>query len=61
MYGPKIVWVFFGWYSAGFWLQPQADVDCTPEQMTSAVEGAFFTSAVYYNPKEERGIAGMTG
>lgn len=29
--------------------------------MALAADGAFVTSATYYNPVEERGIAGMTG
>ncbi|XP_052778520.1 gamma-aminobutyric acid type B receptor subunit 1-like [Mya arenaria] len=60
LYGPKIVWVFVGWFSETFWLLPQDDVPCTPEEMTAAAEGAFLTAATYYNPVEERGIAGIT-
>ncbi|XP_052793612.1 gamma-aminobutyric acid type B receptor subunit 1-like [Mya arenaria] len=60
LYGAKIVWVFAGWFSRTFWLVKQDDIDCTPEQMALVAEGAFFTSAVHFNPIEERGIHGMT-
>ncbi|XP_052793446.1 gamma-aminobutyric acid type B receptor subunit 1-like [Mya arenaria] len=60
LYGAKIVWVFAGWYSSTFWLVKQDDIDCTQEQMALVAEGAFLTSAVNFNPREERGIHGMT-
>ena len=34
---------------------------CTQEQMSAAAEGAFITSSIYNNPKEERGVANLTG
>ncbi|XP_052793707.1 gamma-aminobutyric acid type B receptor subunit 1-like [Mya arenaria] len=60
LYGAKIVWVFAGWFSSSFWLMKQNDIDCTPEQMALVADGAFLTSAVNYNPREERGIHEMT-
>ncbi|XP_052793391.1 gamma-aminobutyric acid type B receptor subunit 1-like [Mya arenaria] len=60
LYGAKIVWVFAGWYSSTFWLVKQNDIDCTQEQMALVADGAFLTSAVNFNPREEKGIHGMT-
>ncbi|XP_052256428.1 gamma-aminobutyric acid type B receptor subunit 1-like [Dreissena polymorpha] len=60
MYGLKIVWIFPGWYAENFWQTHQNDIGCTSEQMNAAVEGSFLTSAIFYNPIEERGIANIT-
>ncbi|XP_045169675.1 gamma-aminobutyric acid type B receptor subunit 1-like [Mercenaria mercenaria] len=60
LYGPHIVWMFVGWYSKTFWKVDLDEVDCTEEQMTLTVEGAFITGAVFMNPVEEKGIAGIT-
>lgn len=61
LYGPKIVWVFVGWYSYTFWKTNLEDADCTENEMSAVAEGAFFTSPIYNNPVEERGIANVTG
>ncbi|XP_053374069.1 gamma-aminobutyric acid type B receptor subunit 1-like [Mercenaria mercenaria] len=60
LYGPKIVWVFAGWYSTNFWRENLDEVDCTKEEMEEAGEGAFFTGPVFKNPIEERGVADLT-
>ncbi|KAH3817973.1 hypothetical protein DPMN_119558 [Dreissena polymorpha] len=60
LFGPKIVWVFVGWFSTNFWLVSDPLIDCTPEQMALAAEGAFLSSATYYNPVDETGVGGMT-
>ncbi|XP_052233278.1 gamma-aminobutyric acid type B receptor subunit 1-like [Dreissena polymorpha] len=60
MYGKKIVWIFPGWHSENFWQSRLDDIGCTAEQMNAAVEGSFLTSAIFYNPIEERGIANIT-
>ncbi|XP_060569149.1 gamma-aminobutyric acid type B receptor subunit 1-like [Ruditapes philippinarum] len=59
-YGPKIVWIFNGWYTPTFWKINLETVDCTEVEMSLVVEGAFLTSSVYSNPIEERGIANLT-
>ena len=61
LYGPKIVWIFYGWYNRGFWRRNLDDVDCTENEMEQAVEGAFFIGYYYRNRLYERGIAGLTG
>ncbi|XP_052245676.1 gamma-aminobutyric acid type B receptor subunit 1-like [Dreissena polymorpha] len=60
LYGPKIVWMFLGWFSETFWRANNAEVDCTVEQMDLAIEGAFLMRPIYNNPIEERGIANLT-
>ncbi|XP_052245674.1 gamma-aminobutyric acid type B receptor subunit 1-like [Dreissena polymorpha] len=60
MYGKKIVWIFPGWHSENFWQSRLDDIGCTAEQMNAAAEGSFLTSAIFYNPIEERGIANIT-
>lgn len=61
LYGPKIVWVFAGWYSTNFWSVNLDAIDCTEKEMAEAAEGAFLTGPIFKNPVEERGIANMTG
>ncbi|XP_045213752.2 gamma-aminobutyric acid type B receptor subunit 1-like isoform X2 [Mercenaria mercenaria] len=60
LFGPKIVWVFVGWYSSTFWKVRLDNLECTEEEMSMAAEGAFITGPVYSNPVEERGIANLT-
>ncbi|XP_053374068.1 gamma-aminobutyric acid type B receptor subunit 1-like [Mercenaria mercenaria] len=60
LYGPKIVWVFAGWYSTNFWRENLDEVDCTREEMEEAGEGAFFTGPIFKNPIEEKGVADLT-
>ncbi|XP_053374076.1 gamma-aminobutyric acid type B receptor subunit 2-like [Mercenaria mercenaria] len=60
LYGPKIVWIFFGWYSQTFWRNNLQGFDCGEEEMSAVVDGSFITEEAYKNPKEERGIANMT-
>jgi hypothetical protein len=61
LYGPKIVWVFVGWFSTTFWKVNLEGLDCTEAEMIKAAEGSFITGPVYSNPVEERGIANLTG
>lgn len=61
LFGPKIIWVFVGWFSKTFWKVGLDEVDCTEEEMTEAAEGSFITGPVYSNPVNERGIANLTG
>ena len=61
LYGPKIVWVFTGWYSSNFWSKDLHEVDCTEKQMAAVAEGTLVTSFYYQNPDPVRGVANMTG
>jgi hypothetical protein len=61
LYGPKIVWVFVGWFSSFFWRINLENVGCTVQEMDLAAEGSFITGPVYQNPIEERGVANLTG
>lgn len=61
LYGPKIVWIFVGWYSKHFWKTNLDSVSCSESEMILAVDGAIFTGAVFKNPEEERGLANLTG
>ncbi|XP_053374075.1 gamma-aminobutyric acid type B receptor subunit 1-like [Mercenaria mercenaria] len=60
LYGPKIVWVFVGWFSTTFWKRSLDNLECSEEEMSMAAEGSFITGPVYSNPIEERGIANLT-
>ena len=61
LYGPKIIWVFHGWYSTEFWRINLDDVPCSVEEMEKAADGAFVLGFYYRNRLIERGIAGLTG
>ncbi|XP_045168365.2 gamma-aminobutyric acid type B receptor subunit 2-like [Mercenaria mercenaria] len=60
LYGPKIVWVFVGWYSSHFWRVNLDNVKCLEHEMDLAAEGSFITGPVFQNPVEERGFANLT-
>jgi len=59
LYGPKIVWLFNGFYGKGFW-RLNKDLDCTEEEMDTVVEGIFFLKYTDINLSGERGIANVT-
>ena len=46
--------------SGGFW-KPRNDVSCTEDEMRIAVEGSFLIGPYARNPRQEKGIAGLTG
>ena len=61
LYGPKVVWVFYGWFSLEFWRQSLDDVPCSEKEMEQAADGAFVIGFYVRNRNIERGIAGLTG
>ena len=61
LYGPKIVWMFYGWFSTEFWRQKLEDIPCTQEEMEQAADGAFVIGYYFRNRVIERGVAGITG
>ena len=61
LYGPKVVWIFNGWFSSEFWRQKLDNVPCSDEEMEQAADGAILTAFYFKNPYPERGISGLTG
>lgn len=60
LYGPKIVWLFMGYYSRNFWTYNLGHEDCSEEEMTLSVEGVFLVKPNSIDrTSEERGIAGL--
>ncbi|KAL5009805.1 hypothetical protein ScPMuIL_012110 [Solemya velum] len=59
LYGHKIVWIFPGWYATHWWQTENQD-GCSREQMDRAADGHLVTGHFYLNPKQKRGIAGLT-
>ena len=59
MYGPKFVWVYPGWFSGLWWRDGLDVIDCTKDEMDVAADGHILTGFFTYNPKLERGIAGL--
>jgi len=59
-YGPKIVWIFLGYYTATFWRDIPESIDCTPNQMDQVAEGLFFIKITEDGLTEKRGIANVT-
>lgn len=60
LYGPKIVWVFLGYYAAQFWTDGLEETGCTAEEMALAVEGIFLITYADANPVEKKGLANLT-
>ena len=60
LYGPKIVWVMYGFFSKQFWRTKLDQVDCTEEQMNEVVEGLFLIKHANNNEDEITGIANIT-
>lgn len=61
LYGPKIVWMFYGWYSSEFWRINLDNVPCSEEEMELAADGAFVIGYYFRDRVIRRGIAGLTG
>ncbi|XP_072171308.1 gamma-aminobutyric acid type B receptor subunit 2-like [Diadema setosum] len=63
MYGAKYVWLLVGWYSHHWWLVEDDDddaVDCTPEELTEAVEGYFAVDSLDVNIDDRPSVSGLT-
>lgn len=61
LYGPKIVWIFYGWYSLEFWRINLHDIPCSEEEMELAADGSFVIGYYVMNPVIQRGVANLTG
>lgn len=59
MYGPKYVWLVFGFYPKNFWTAHLERIECSKEQMELAVEGTFAIRFADFK-NVERGIANVT-
>ena len=59
-YGPRIVWMFLGHYGTEFWKKNLGNVECTADQMATAIEGSFLLYNMVVSKKEKRGPANLT-
>ncbi|KAL3832356.1 hypothetical protein ACJMK2_024008, partial [Sinanodonta woodiana] len=60
LYGPKIVWMFPGWYEEYWWRNYLEEIPCTREEMDQAAEGHISTGFFYLNPNSVNMISNMT-
>jgi hypothetical protein len=61
MYGPKMVWLFPGWYGSKWWEIDSGGDDCSQAQIELVVEGAVMFGSFKRNPNtDQRGVAGLT-
>nr|QAB04952.1 GABAB-R1-d [Nematostella vectensis] len=61
MYGSQYVWILLDWAdNHQWWLTPDDDVDCTADQMASAVTGYFSIDSVNLERTDKPGISGLT-
>ena len=54
-----MVWLYPGWFAANWWRDGLKLLSCSLEQMDVAADGHILTGFFTYNPKLERGIAGL--
>jgi len=59
LYGEKYVWFLIGWYEDDWWTDVK-DLDCSYEQMKTAVEGHLTTEGLVLNQDNRRTISGYT-
>lgn len=60
LYGKKIVWIMYGFFSKTFWSINLEDIDCTAEEMSLVAEGTFLIKHANNNMDEQKGIANIT-
>nr|XP_054755802.1 gamma-aminobutyric acid type B receptor subunit 2-like isoform X2 [Lytechinus pictus] len=60
MYGAKYVWLLVGWYMRDWWLVEDDRIDCTPEELTEAVEGYFAVDSMDTNIDDRMSVSGLT-
>jgi len=60
LFGPKIVWLMFGFFSKEFWRSELNKIDCTEDQMKQVVEGLFLIKHANNNQDQKTGIANVT-
>lgn len=59
LYGEKYVWFLIGWYEDDWWTEVK-DLDCTYEQMKTAVEGHITTEGLVLNQDNRQTVSGYT-
>lgn len=59
MYGAKYVWLLVGWYMRDWWLVEDDGIDCTPEELTEAVEGYFAVDSMDTNVDDRMSVSGL--
>lgn len=59
LYGEKYVWFLIGWYEDDWWTEVK-DLECTLEQMKTAVEGHITTEGLVLNQDNAQTISGYT-
>ncbi|CAF1291203.1 unnamed protein product [Adineta steineri] len=58
-FGESYVWWLIGWYADNWFLKAH-DVECTPEEMSRAVEGHFTTEIQMLTDATRRTVSGLT-
>eukprot|EP00057_Strongylocentrotus_purpuratus_P002782 XP_003725244.1 PREDICTED: gamma-aminobutyric acid type B receptor subunit 1 [Strongylocentrotus purpuratus] len=59
LYGAKYVWLLVGWYMRDWWLVEDDRIDCTPEELTEAVEGYFAVDSMDTNVDDRMSVSGL--
>ncbi|XP_071947988.1 gamma-aminobutyric acid type B receptor subunit 1-like [Antedon mediterranea] len=59
LYGPKVVWFLIGWYPDNWYAQNDPNINCTAEQLKTALENHFTTEGMMLSPDPTPSISGM--
>ncbi|XP_071114745.1 gamma-aminobutyric acid type B receptor subunit 1-like [Haliotis cracherodii] len=57
---PRVIWILIGWLNVKWYMETDVTIDCTPDQMALALEGAIYTGFLYMDPFDTPTISGLT-
>ncbi|XP_067676296.1 gamma-aminobutyric acid type B receptor subunit 1-like [Haliotis asinina] len=57
---PRVIWILIGWLNVKWYMEKDVTIDCTPDQMARALEGAIYTGFLYLDPFDTPTISGLT-
>lgn len=60
LFGRKIVWIMYGFFSKTFWEISLEQIDCTADQMRQVAEGIFLIKHANNNMDQKVGISNIT-
>nr|XP_006812189.1 PREDICTED: gamma-aminobutyric acid type B receptor subunit 1-like [Saccoglossus kowalevskii] len=60
LYGQKYVYLLPGWYTDGWWIVSDHNIDCTVDQMKEAIEGYISVESLLLSRDDDVTVSGLT-
>ncbi|XP_074660588.1 gamma-aminobutyric acid type B receptor subunit 2-like [Tubulanus polymorphus] len=60
LYGEKHVWIVLGFWQNNWWMEPDASINCHPNQIKQTIDGSLATDIISLSSSNEKTVAKMT-